>query len=91
MEPRERAGAVPRPRAREERRERLTRAGKRAAFVATGQTGIAIAGKGIAVDAVVSDFIAGAAERMVCDAAESADWVISAFNSRRRADIKSRR
>ena len=54
----------------------LTRAGKRAVFVATGQTGIAIAGKGIAVDAVVSDFIAGAAERMVCDAAEGADWVV---------------
>jgi uncharacterized NAD-dependent epimerase/dehydratase family protein len=54
----------------------LGRAGKRTAFVATGQTGIAIAGAGIAVDAVVSDFIAGAAERMVCDAAESADWVI---------------
>ena len=33
-------------------------------FVPTGQTGIAIAGWGIAVDAVVSDFIAGAAERL---------------------------
>src|SRR5207245_163004 len=54
----------------------LRRAGERAAFVATGQTGIAIAGDGIAVDAVVADFIAGAAERMVCDAAEQADWVI---------------
>ena len=54
----------------------LERAGERAAFVATGQTGIAIAGNGIAVDAVVADFIAGAAERMVCDAAERADWVI---------------
>ena len=54
----------------------LERAGKRAAFVATGQTGIAIAGAGIAVDAVVADFIAGAAERMVCDAAENADWVV---------------
>ena len=54
----------------------LGRAGERAAFVATGQTGIAIAGEGIAVDAVVADFIAGAAERMVCDAAEKADWVI---------------
>ena len=54
----------------------LERAGERAAFVATGQTGIAIAGAGISVDAVVSDFIAGAAERMVCDAAESADWVV---------------
>jgi uncharacterized NAD-dependent epimerase/dehydratase family protein len=54
----------------------LERAGERAAFVATGQTGIAIAGEGISVDAVVADFIAGAAERMVCDAAERADWVI---------------
>lgn len=54
----------------------LRRVGERAAFVATGQTGIAIAGEGIAVDAVAADFIAGAAERMVCDAAEDADWVI---------------
>src|SRR5213593_936373 len=54
----------------------LRRAGERAEFVATGQTGIAIAGEGIAVDAVVADFIAGAAELMVCDAAERADWVI---------------
>lgn len=54
----------------------LRRAGQHAAFVATGQTGIAIAGEGISVDAVVADFIAGAAERMVCDAAEQADWVI---------------
>lgn len=54
----------------------LRRAGERVAFVATGQTGIAIAGAGISVDAVVADFIAGAAERMVCDAAEEADWVM---------------
>ena len=54
----------------------LERSGERAAFVATGQTGIAIAGDGIAVDAVVADFIAGAAELLVCDAAEHADWVI---------------
>ena len=54
----------------------LRRAGRTAAFVATGQTGIAIAGDGIAVDAVVADFIAGAAERMVCDAAEGSDWVL---------------
>lgn len=38
-------------------------------FVPTGQTGIAIAGWGIAVDAVVSDFIAGAAERLVVEGA----------------------
>ena len=54
----------------------LRRAGRSAAFVATGQTGIAIAGEGIAVDAVVSDFVAGAAERITCDAAERADWVV---------------
>jgi D-glutamate N-acetyltransferase len=54
----------------------LRRAGERVEFVATGQTGIAIAGQGIAVDAVVADFIAGAAELMVCEAAERADWVI---------------
>lgn len=52
------------------------RMGRRAAFVPTGQTGIAIAGWGISVDAVVADFIAGAAERMVCEAAERADWVV---------------
>ena len=39
-------------------------------FVPTGQTGIAIAGWGIAVDAVVSDFIAGAAERLVVEGYE---------------------
>ena len=36
-------------------------------FVPTGQTGIAIAGWGIAVDAVVADFLAGAAERLVVE------------------------
>ena len=36
----------------------------------TGQTGIAIAGWGISVDAVVSDFIAGAAERLVVEGVE---------------------
>ncbi len=36
-------------------------------FVPTGQTGIAIAGWGIAVDAVVADFISGAAETLVVE------------------------
>ena len=44
--------------------------GLRSVFVPTGQTGIAIAGWGIAVDAVVSDFLAGAAERLVVEGAE---------------------
>ncbi len=39
-------------------------------FVPTGQTGIAIAGWGISVDAVVSDFIAGAAEQLVLEGVE---------------------
>ena len=45
------------------------RRGLASVFVPTGQTGIAIAGWGIAVDAVVSDFIAGAAEQLVVDGA----------------------
>ncbi|MBL0940614.1 MAG: DUF1611 domain-containing protein [Gemmatimonadaceae bacterium] len=44
----------------------LTRAlearGAKATFRATGQTGIMIAGSGIPIDAVISDFVAGAAE-----------------------------
>jgi len=51
----------------------LTRAlrarGVDADFRATGQTGILIAGTGIPIDAVVSDFIAGAAESVSPDAA----------------------
>src|SRR2546423_4161953 len=43
------------------------RRGLKSVFVPTGQTGIAIAGWGIAVDAVVSDFLAGAAERLVLE------------------------
>ena len=39
-------------------------------FRATGQTGIMIAGDGIAIDAVVADFIAGAAETLSPDAPE---------------------
>jgi uncharacterized NAD-dependent epimerase/dehydratase family protein len=46
------------------------RRGLRSEFVPTGQTGIAIAGWGISVDAVVSDFVAGAAERLVVEGAE---------------------
>jgi uncharacterized NAD-dependent epimerase/dehydratase family protein len=45
------------------------RRGVDADFRATGQTGIMIAGGGLPIDAVVSDFIAGAAELLSPDAA----------------------
>jgi uncharacterized NAD-dependent epimerase/dehydratase family protein len=45
--------------------EGLTRAGVDAAFVATGQTGILIAGSGCPIDRVISDFVNGAAEKLV--------------------------
>jgi uncharacterized NAD-dependent epimerase/dehydratase family protein len=53
------------------------RRGLRSVFVPTGQTGIAIAGWGIAVDAVVSDFLAGAAEQLVVEGGRRGDllWV----------------
>jgi uncharacterized NAD-dependent epimerase/dehydratase family protein len=51
--------------------DRAARArGIRSQFVPTGQTGIAIEGWGISVDAVVSDFLAGAAERLVVEGHE---------------------
>ena len=50
--------------------------GVRTRFVATGQTGIMIEGWGIAVDAVVADFIAGAAEWLVLEGAKNADVVL---------------
>jgi len=53
------------------------RRGESSVFVPTGQTGIMIAGWGIAVDAVVADFLAGAAERLVLEGARRGDllWV----------------
>ncbi len=56
--------------------DELERRGVRAAFAATGQTGILIAGKGIAVDAVVADFVAGAAERLVLDSPRDSDVIV---------------
>lgn len=54
----------------------LNARGLRTRFVATGQTGIMIEGWGIAVDAVVADFIAGAAEQITVKGAEGADIVL---------------
>jgi uncharacterized NAD-dependent epimerase/dehydratase family protein len=57
-------------------RDAMRRDGHRVAFAATGQTGILVEGQGIAVDAVVADFIAGAAERLTLEAARDADIVL---------------
>ena len=43
----------------------LNRRGVDAKFIATGQTGILIEGDGCPVDRVISDFVAGAAEKLV--------------------------
>lgn len=48
-----------------ELRRAAVQAGMDAAFVATGQTGIMIEGWGIAIDHVLSDFVAGAVEMLV--------------------------
>jgi uncharacterized NAD-dependent epimerase/dehydratase family protein len=45
----------------------LQQRGVAATFRATGQTGIMIAGSGVAIDAVVADFVAGAAEELSPD------------------------
>lgn len=59
-----------------ELRNALLQRGHRTRFVATGQTGIFIEGWGIAVDAVVADFVAGAAEWLVLEAAKDADIIL---------------
>jgi uncharacterized NAD-dependent epimerase/dehydratase family protein len=57
-------------------RAALLRRGRRASFAATGQTGMFIEGWGTAVDAVVADFVAGAAEDLVLRAAKDHDIVL---------------
>lgn len=43
----------------------LVRRGLKADFVATGQTGMMIRGRGVAVDSLIGDYIAGAVEREI--------------------------
>ena len=52
----------------------LRERGLDADFCATGQTGIFIAGRGVAVDAVVADFISGAAEWLSPASADPNHW-----------------
>jgi uncharacterized NAD-dependent epimerase/dehydratase family protein len=49
--------------------------GLKSAFFATGQTGIMIAGSGLPVDRIISDFIAGMVEEMTLDLTARHDWV----------------
>jgi uncharacterized NAD-dependent epimerase/dehydratase family protein len=51
------------------------RMGFAAAFAPTGQTGLFLGGKGLVVDRVIADFIAGAAETIVLDNAPGQDFV----------------
>ena len=52
-------------------------AGKHAAFVPTGQTGIMIAGWGVSIDRVIADFAPGATEQLVLQAAkENPDMIV---------------
>jgi uncharacterized NAD-dependent epimerase/dehydratase family protein len=53
-----------------------TEEGLSTGFVPTGQTGVVIAGWGLCVDAVVSDFIAGASEQLVLEAAKGSPDLI---------------
>ena len=53
----------------------LSESGINATFRATGQTGIMISGHGIPMDAVIADFLPGAAEQLTPDA-EHDHWDI---------------
>ncbi len=53
----------------------VQRRGLDSAFVATGQTGIMIAGNGLPIDHIISDFVAGMVEEMVLDSACKHDWI----------------
>jgi uncharacterized NAD-dependent epimerase/dehydratase family protein len=57
-------------------RDAMRARGQRVAFAATGQTGILVEGWGIGVDAVVADFIGGAAERLTLEGATKGDIVL---------------
>ena len=57
-------------------RDGLKARNRKVRFAGTGQTGILIEGWGIGVDAVIADFIAGAAEKLVLDASKGAEIVL---------------
>lgn len=53
----------------------LERRGKDALFLPTGQTGVMIAGRGLAIDRVISDFVSGAIEELLLDH-QNHQWLI---------------
>lgn len=57
-------------------KNKLKERGVNAAFVGTGQTGILLGEAGVAVDAVVSDFIAGVVEAEIDKVANNCDLII---------------
>lgn len=59
-----------------ELRRAAVAAGRSAAFVATGQTGIMIEGWGVAVDRLIADFLQGTTEWLVEEGEARGDWVI---------------
>jgi D-glutamate N-acetyltransferase len=58
-----------------ELRRAALEAGRSAALVPTGQTGMMIEGWGVAVDRVVADFLQGTCEDLVAQGEERGDWV----------------
>ncbi|HEY3411988.1 MAG TPA: DUF1611 domain-containing protein [Armatimonadota bacterium] len=55
---------------------RAAAAGRSYAMAATGQTGRLLTGEGFAIDRVIADYVAGAAERLVCEAAPGKELVL---------------
>lgn len=53
----------------------LEQAGRKAAFIPTGQTGVMTVGRGISIDAVPSDFVAGVVEQAILEFAD-ADFIL---------------
>ncbi len=51
------------------------RRGLSSGFAATGQTGIMIAGRGVPVDRLISDFTAGGVEALVLECTQQYEWV----------------
>jgi uncharacterized NAD-dependent epimerase/dehydratase family protein len=59
-----------------ELRRAAAAAGRSAAFVPTGQTGMMIEGWGVAVDRVIADFVQGTAEWLTEEGEARGDWVL---------------